>query len=737
MVLFLLGWLICISVARAQPDYAPALWNQAYPGHWYTTGNGHSFCVIHDMEGYYEATISYFQQSNTQASAHYCINSLQNGNDAAHGHVENDPTDAPAGEITQMVREQYYAWHVLCWNRYMFGTEHEGFVNSPAWYSEAMYQASAGLQRHLCTTYSIPMDRNHIIGHNEWQNSAWTNWMAVNWPQIDTTCNNHTDPGQYWDWTHFMSLIVGSNTPPVISPQLVNHALDQGSNLTYIVSAMGSTPLSYKWFFNGAAISGATNSSYSLSNIQTNKSGSYYVIVTNAYGAATSSVSFLTVNPTVPWVVVFSDNFDSNSAANWKLFQGSGDGVSDYTTNWAYDYSATTYTFNGATQTIPVAPKTTNGTRLGLKITVNKNDSDAADSGVSLYPKNQLFSNNYALRFDMWVNYNGNSGGGTGSTEYVTCGINHTGTEINWGAGTASSSDGLWFAATGEGGAASDYVAYTGNPTGNPTQLSLAAGGFGVNGAQTLDASDPLFLGIFPSPAYETPGSPGKHWVQGEVSQVNGVVTWRFNGIVVAERTNTSAYTSGNIMIGYMDIFPSIANPPQDNYVIFDNVQVLVPSVAPSISGQPRNQTVPIGTSATFTVTASGVPMPAYQWFFNGAPISGATGTSYTISSPRTTNAGKYSATVSNTVSSVASSNAQLTVTVTPPQFQQITFSNGAVRMLINGPPGSTYAVDISSNLVNWIQLGTFTNSTGPYQFIDTPPTNNVSGFYRVRWLSD
>ncbi|HWF19077.1 MAG TPA: hypothetical protein VG754_07410, partial [Verrucomicrobiae bacterium] len=130
-----------IANARAQlpppPDYTNALWNQAYQGHWYTSGYGHYFCIIHDMEGYYESTISYFQQSGTQASIYYCVNSLHNGSDNK-GHAENNPNDAPAGEITQIVREAYWAWHVICWNPWMFGTEHEGFVDSPVWYSEAM-----------------------------------------------------------------------------------------------------------------------------------------------------------------------------------------------------------------------------------------------------------------------------------------------------------------------------------------------------------------------------------------------------------------------------------------------------------------------------------------------------------------------------------------------------------------------------------------------------------------------
>jgi N-acetylmuramoyl-L-alanine amidase len=184
---------------EAQPDYGPAIWRQAYPGHWYTGGNGHKFCVIHDMEGYYLSTISYFQQSGTQASIHYCANGLK-----------DNSSDAPAGELSQMVREAYYAWHVGCWNTWMFGTEHEGFVSNPAWFTEAMYQASAGLQRHLCDVYGIAKDRNHIIAHGEWQNQGWKNWMAANYPSINTSCNTHTDPGPNWNWSHFMSLIGGT-----------------------------------------------------------------------------------------------------------------------------------------------------------------------------------------------------------------------------------------------------------------------------------------------------------------------------------------------------------------------------------------------------------------------------------------------------------------------------------------------------------------------------------------------
>ena len=91
----------------------------------------------------------------------------------------------------------------------MLGIEHEGFANNPAWYTEAQYQASALLTRYLCDKYGIPKDRNHIIAHGEHLNPAWRSWMAANWPEIDTTCNTHYDPGPNWDWTHYLALVAG------------------------------------------------------------------------------------------------------------------------------------------------------------------------------------------------------------------------------------------------------------------------------------------------------------------------------------------------------------------------------------------------------------------------------------------------------------------------------------------------------------------------------------------------
>src|SRR4030095_11746898 len=62
---------------------------------------------------------------------------------------------------------------------------------------------------------------------------------------------------------------------------------------------------------------------------------------------------------------------------------------------------------------------------------------------------------------------------------------------------------------------------------------------------------------VFPQPKFETAGAPGKRGGGGEISQVDDVITWKFDGKLFAQVTNPTAYKSGDIMIGYMDLFTS------------------------------------------------------------------------------------------------------------------------------------------------------------------------------------
>lgn len=307
---------------------------------------------------------------------------------------------------------------------------------------------------------------------------------------------------------------------------------------------------------------------------------------------------------------LFTESFDTDTSAAWDVFGGSTSGTQDYTVLFGFDYSTNTVVKNGVTSTIPPAP---NGGGKGVKMWVNKNDNVTERAAVSIYPKGKTFTGEFALKFDMWLNYNGGAGGGSGSTEFATFGINHAGDKVVW-ADTPTSvpdaADGAWFAVTGESGAASDYRAFYGDGSGPATRITgstafLDRDNSGIAEDEVIgtEAADfPLFT-LFPSPEYETEGMPGKHWVQVEIRQRTNdagsyTVTWLMNNYVIAEHSEASAFNviSGNIMLGNMDIFSSIANPKEDNYVIYDNVRVV------DLNSAPR---LPILTIVTNNPTAS------------------------------------------------------------------------------------------------------------------------------------
>jgi hypothetical protein len=90
--------------------------------------------------------------------------------------------------------------------------------------------------------------------------------------------------------------------PSVLTPPQ-SLAVNATSNATFVVTASGSAPLAYQWWFNGAKIAGATAPSSTRSNVQPADAGSYLVVVTNRAGSVTSAPALLTVNTRPVFVV--------------------------------------------------------------------------------------------------------------------------------------------------------------------------------------------------------------------------------------------------------------------------------------------------------------------------------------------------------------------------------------------------------------------------------------------------
>ncbi|GAA3812694.1 N-acetylmuramoyl-L-alanine amidase [Sphaerisporangium flaviroseum] len=142
------------------------------------------YIVIHDTEETYAKTLKLVSDP-TYVSWHYTIHSAD-------------------GHIAQHVRAKDVAWHAGNWyvNAKSIGIEHEGFLaKAGAWYTEAMYRSSARLVRYLAKRYDIPLDRAHILGHDNVPGTV-----------PGTVAGMHVDPGPYWDWSHYFELMHRSFT---------------------------------------------------------------------------------------------------------------------------------------------------------------------------------------------------------------------------------------------------------------------------------------------------------------------------------------------------------------------------------------------------------------------------------------------------------------------------------------------------------------------------------------------
>jgi WD40 repeat protein len=92
----------------------------------------------------------------------------------------------------------------------------------------------------------------------------------------------------------------------------------------------------------------------------------------------------------------------------------------------------------------------------------------------------------------------------------------------------------------------------------------------------------------------------------------------------------------------------------------------VVAATAPTITSQPSASSVAVGSAASFSIVAGGTAPLSYQWRKDGVAISGATSSTYTIASTKTSDAGSYTVVVTNSAGSVTSNSTVLTVRALP-----------------------------------------------------------------------
>lgn len=148
---------------------------------------------------------------------------------------------------------------------------------------------------------------------------------------------------------------------------------------------------------------------------------------------------------------------------------------------------------------------------------------------------------------------------------------------------------------------------------------------------------------------------------------------------------------------------------------------------------QPQTTNVVANTNenAIFAVQAIGNPVPTNLWRFNGTPISGAAGASYTITNVQTNDAGDYTVIVGNSSGSVTSSVASLIVHGdSASRLSLWGMTSNAFRLHISGLTNRAYVVQTSTNLTtNWTTI--YTNFVS-FWYTNFNTTNDRQRFYRA-----
>ncbi|MFB7392830.1 N-acetylmuramoyl-L-alanine amidase [Streptomyces sp. NPDC056191] len=204
--------------------------------------------VIHDVEGTLAGAVSTFKDPNRWASAHYIVDAT--------------------GKVTQMVETKNEAFHAgnKTLNMHSIGIEHEGYAikGGSNWYKESQYDTTAELVKYLATKYKVPLNREHIIGHDEIPGVLDRLASGVHW-----------DPGPFWDWNRFMDKVgapIGASgaggllqtgqtvrvVPPFTSANQPSLTYTETVNGTVTRKAAPAQPANFGYLYTGPSTTSAT-----------------------------------------------------------------------------------------------------------------------------------------------------------------------------------------------------------------------------------------------------------------------------------------------------------------------------------------------------------------------------------------------------------------------------------------------------------------------------------------------
>jgi hypothetical protein len=215
------------------------------------------------------------------------------------------------------------------------------------------------------------------------------------------------------------------------------------------------------------------------------------------------------------------------------------------------------------------------------------------------------------------------------------------------------------------------------------------------------------------------------------VGAPNPAYYWRKDGVAIAS-ANAQVYTRTNFQAADVGAYDVVVSNSVG--VVTSQVAVVSLLAGPVITNQPQSLAMRVGQTAVFTVAATGVPAPTYQWRFNGVPMSGQTAPTLTLLNVTTTQTGNYDVLVANVVTTVTSQLAGLLVQGPLALTQATKLSNGQMQFQVLALGSYQYWLQYKDDLSSlaWLELPPVPGTNGMLILTDTPGAVS-NRFYRVR----
>jgi hypothetical protein len=488
------------------------------------------------------------------------------------------------------------------------------------------------------------------------------------------------------------------DSPPLITIQPVDMSVVVGTRATFSVTASGSAPLSHQWFKNGSAISGATSAAYTTPVTVLGDNGArFFVRVSNSVGTIDSNTVTLTVtNSAVAPAITTQPINQTVNAGQRAAFTVVATGT-NLTYQWrkSTDGGVTFTNIAGATlvsYTTPVTTASDNGSTFDVVVANSAGSvtSNPATLTVDTLPAITTQPTSQTVTAGSNVTFTAGAGGNPLPTVQWQVSTDGGTTFNNIGGATS----GAYSFTTASGDNNHKFRAVFTNPVGT---VHTNAATLTVNTAPsiTTQPSDQTVTAPAAATFHVTASGTTPLTYQWQKSIDDGT-TWSNVG------TNSTNYTTAATASGDdgTQFRVTVSNTAGS---VTSSVVTLTVNIRPAITTQPINQTVNVGQTATFSVTASGTAPLSYQWQKKPsggsfADISGATSASYIT--PATTaadNVAQFVCVVTNVAGSVTSNAATLTVHAPPsitaePTDQTVTDGQTTTfKVTAAGTPPLTY----------------------------------------------